>query len=84
MEPKYYKTKCRLCKLYKMTKSGFSYCFECWEKSRRKDPEDVIAEKKAAKAASKKKTVKRAKSSSAASKKPVKPKAERKLKSEEF
>ncbi len=59
MPSKYYKTKCRLCKQYKMTKSGFSYCFECWEKSRRKDDEPVKKPAKAKKAPAKK-TVKKA------------------------
>ncbi len=45
MPSRYYKTKCRLCKQYKMTKSGFSYCFECWEKSKKKDPEDLVEKK---------------------------------------
>ncbi len=50
MASRYYKTKCRLCKQYKMTKSGFSYCYECWEKSRnREDEAPKVAVKKAVK-----------------------------------
>ena len=33
-----FKTKCKLCKKYKMMREGFSYCFDCWKKSNDKDP----------------------------------------------
>ncbi len=28
-----YRTRCRLCKLYKIIKPGFAYCEECWKRS---------------------------------------------------
>lgn len=37
MAQRKYKTKCRLCKQYKMISSGFSYCYECWQRASKKD-----------------------------------------------
>lgn len=55
MAPRYYKTKCRLCKQYKMTRSGFSYCFDCWNKSRTAQVDEKKQELKATKKAAAKK-----------------------------